>query len=214
MTSSLSKREKIRRKPLSRRKSLSTSFLTAVEHAVVFPRLQAVALGRHDGNPPKIQSQLAGLVVLVGTVHQQRQRRGQRPQAGEQIAALRGVVRLAGRERKRYRRSSIRGNQMNLGGPSTAGFADRLRTVFFNAPVPSGCTFTMVESIETASTRMRTSCSRWSFSKTASSTRSWTSGSSGCRWCASCQSAWADRATCSPAQPHTKWRSRPSGSKD
>ena len=100
----------------------------AVEHAVVFPRLQAVALGRHDGNPPKIQSQLAGLVVLVGTVHQQRQ----------QIAALRGVVRLAGRERKRYRRSSIRGNQMNLGGPSTAGFADRLRTVFFNAPVPSG----------------------------------------------------------------------------
>ncbi len=142
----------------------------AVEHAVVFPRLQAVALGRHDGNPPKIQSQLAGLVVLVGTVHQQRQRRGQRPQAGEQIAALRGVVRLAGRERKRYRRSSIRGNQMNLGGPSTAGFADRLRTVFFNAPVPSGCTFTMVESIETASTRMRTSCSRWSFSKTASST--------------------------------------------
>ena len=73
----------------------------AVEHAVVFPRLQAVALGRHDGNPPKIQSQLAGLVVLVGTVHQQRQRRGQRPQAGEQIAALRGVVRLAGRERKR-----------------------------------------------------------------------------------------------------------------
>ena len=110
----------------------------AVEHAVVFPRLQAVALGRHDGNPPKIQSQLAGLVVLVGTVHQQRQRRGQRPQAGEQIAALRGVVRLAGRERKRYRRPSIRGNQMNLGGPSTAGFADRLRTVFFNAPVPSG----------------------------------------------------------------------------
>ena len=79
----------------------------AVENAVVFPRLQAVALGRHDGNPPKIQSQLAGLVVLVGTVHQQRQRRGQRPQAGEQIAALRGVVRLAGRERKRYRRSSI-----------------------------------------------------------------------------------------------------------
>ena len=34
---------------------------------------------------------------------------------------------------------------MNLGGPSTAGFADRLRTVFFNAPVPSGCTFTMAK---------------------------------------------------------------------
>ena len=29
----------------------------AIKHAVVFPRLQAVALGRHDGNPSKFQSQ-------------------------------------------------------------------------------------------------------------------------------------------------------------
>ena len=68
----------------------------------------------------------------------QRQRRGQRPQTAEQLAALRGVVRLAGREREGYRRASICGNHMNLGGPSAARFADRLRTVFFNAPVPSG----------------------------------------------------------------------------
>jgi hypothetical protein len=39
---------------------------------------------------------------------------------------------------------SIRGNQMNLGGQTATGFANGLRAVFFNAPVPSGCTFTMV----------------------------------------------------------------------
>jgi hypothetical protein len=33
---------------------------------------------------------------------------------------------------------------MNFGGPSAAGFADGLRTVFFNAPVPSGWTLTVV----------------------------------------------------------------------
>src|ERR1035438_8408229 len=31
---------------------------------------------------------------------------------------------------------------MNLGGPSAAGLADGPGTVFFNAPVPSGCTLT------------------------------------------------------------------------
>ena len=42
----------------------------AIKHAVVFPRLQAVALGRHDGNPSKFQSELACLVVLIGAVYE------------------------------------------------------------------------------------------------------------------------------------------------
>ena len=142
----------------------------AIEHPVEFPGLQAGPLGRHDGYPSEIQSQLACLIVLIGAVHQQRHRLGQRAQAAEQFPAVRGVVSLAGRESKGYRRSSICGNHMNLGGPSAAGFADRLRTVFFNAAVPSGWTFTMVESIDTASILMRTNCSRCSFSKKASST--------------------------------------------
>jgi hypothetical protein len=50
------------------------------------------------------------------------------------------------RQREGYCRSSIRGNQMNLGVPSAAGLSNSLRSVFFNAPVPSGCTFTDVES--------------------------------------------------------------------
>ena len=68
----------------------------AVEQAVVFPRLQTAPTGRHDGNPSKIQRQLAGLIVLIGAIHQQRYRLGQRPQSGQQIAALHSVVRLAG----------------------------------------------------------------------------------------------------------------------
>ena len=59
---------------------------------------------------------------------------------------------------------------MNLGGPAAPGLADGLRSVSFNAPVPSGCTLTMVLSIETASSLMRTICSRWRYSNTLSST--------------------------------------------
>ena len=59
---------------------------------------------------------------------------------------------------------------MNLGGPTAPGLADGLRSVFFNAPVPSGCTLTMVLSIETTSSLMRTICSRCRYSNTLSST--------------------------------------------
>ena len=68
----------------------------AVEQVVLFPRLQTGPTGRHDGNPSKIQRQLAGLIVLIGAIDQQRERLGQRPQSGQQIAALRSVVRWAG----------------------------------------------------------------------------------------------------------------------
>ena len=134
MTSSLSKREKDAAESLEPAEESLDLVAAAIERSVVFPRLQAGAPGRHDGNPSEIQSQLACLIVFIGAVHQQRQRLGQWPQTTEQLAALLGVVRLAGRESEGYRRSSICGNHMNLGGPSAAGFADRLRTVFFNAP--------------------------------------------------------------------------------
>ena len=94
--------------------------------------------GRHNRNPSELQGELAGLVVLVSAIHHEIERLGERAEAAEQLAARLGVGRLARRERKRYSRSSIRGNQMNLGGPSAAGFADGLWAVFFNAPVPSG----------------------------------------------------------------------------
>ncbi len=77
----------------------------AVDGFVVLPRLQAVALGRHYRNKAEIQGQLPGLVVLLGAVHNQMQRRGQRPQARQQLTASLGVGGLTGRQRKGYGRA-------------------------------------------------------------------------------------------------------------
>ena len=41
------------------------------------------------------------------------------------------IMGLARGQSKRYGRSSIRGNQMNLGGPSAAGLTNGVRAVFF-----------------------------------------------------------------------------------
>src|ERR1700722_739589 len=88
----------------------------------------------------------------------------------QQGPSFRRIMRVAGRQGERYDRSSIRGNQMNLGIPSATGFPNGLWPVFFKAPVPSGCTFTDVESSEKASMLMRTICSSWSCSNTRSNT--------------------------------------------
>ncbi len=90
---------------------------------------------------------------------------GSGPRAAQQGAAGLGVAGFAGREGEGYGRSSIRGNPMNLSAdPIPAGFSDGLGSVFFKAPVPSGCTaLTMVESSLTASILMRTICSRCNF---------------------------------------------------
>ena len=77
----------------------------AVDGFVVLPWLQAVALGRHYRNKAEIQGQLPGLVVLLGAVHNQMQRRGQRPQARQQLTASLGVGGLTGRQRKGYGRA-------------------------------------------------------------------------------------------------------------
>ena len=77
---------------------------------------------------------LPRLVPLVGAVHQQARTFLQRPQAAQQLAAFRRVVRAAGRQRERHGRASVRGNPMNLGVPSPSGLADALWTVFFARP--------------------------------------------------------------------------------
>jgi hypothetical protein len=55
-------------------------------------------------------------------------------QFAKQIATCRRVMRLSGRQSESYGRSIIRGNQMNLGGPTASGFADGLWTVFLMRP--------------------------------------------------------------------------------
>ena len=102
----------------------------AVHGFVILPRRQTIALGRDHGNPAEIQGQLAGRVVFVSAVHDEIERRRQRSEAAQKRAALHRVGGFSGREREGYGRSSIRGNQMNLGSPSTARLADRLGSVF------------------------------------------------------------------------------------
>ena len=52
----------------------------------------------------------------------------------DQLASLDGIMGLAWRKRERQSRSSIRGNQMNLGVPPSSGFSDGLGSVFFVLP--------------------------------------------------------------------------------
>ena len=101
-----------------------------VDLLAVMPCREAIALGWHDGFESQVQGELSSFVALVGAVHDQVHRAVGSAERFEQLASFGSVVRLARRERKRYGRSSIRGNHMNLGGPSTSGFADRLRAVF------------------------------------------------------------------------------------
>ena len=64
----------------------------------------------------------------------------------QQLTSLGRIMGLAWGQGKRYGRSSIRGNQMNLGGPSAPGLTNGLRAVFFYPPLPSGWTLTKVRS--------------------------------------------------------------------
>jgi hypothetical protein len=82
------------------------------------------------------------------------------------VAAVYVVLKIA----SVYPVSSFGSKPPYFGVPVPARFSDGLRSVFFKAPVPSGCTFTEVESREKASIRRRTICCICSCSKTRSST--------------------------------------------
>ena len=127
----------------------------AIEAAVVGPGVAAAGVGRHDRREAEFQHQLPGLIAFIGPVHHHRHAGGPPLPARQQLASFGGVVGLSGRQGESQGRSVIRGNQMNLGVPAAARLADGLRAVFFRAPVPSGCTFTLVLSKPTHSTRMR-----------------------------------------------------------
>lgn len=158
------------------------------------------------GHGSELVGQLSRGVVLVGAVHEQRYFPGfLSPHRFDQLPALRGVARLARTQTPGDDAAIIRGNQMKLGAPACTVFADGLGTVFFSAPVPSGCTLMMVESRQTASMRTcirrrRCSCSKSVLRTPALAQRLmriytvW--GRTG----------WVARATCSHWQPRTRWR--------
>jgi hypothetical protein len=117
----------------------SFHFVAAFVHfPIVFPWFKPIALWWNNGDETQIQRQLPCLIAFVCLVHQQVQWPIGWPKALEQGSPLRCITGLSGRKRECYGRSSIRGNHMNLGGPSGSALADSLGSVFFNAPVPSG----------------------------------------------------------------------------
>ena len=81
ITSSFSKREKMRRNPFSLRKSRSISFAFAVHSFVELPGFKTIMSGWDNGDIAKIQHQLQRRVVLVGSIHKQVQRCRQRANA-------------------------------------------------------------------------------------------------------------------------------------
>ena len=141
-----------------------------VHFPVVFPGRDAAALRRHHGCEAEVGCQPAGLIVLIGPIHDER-RAARRPlQPLQELPPLRGIVRVAGREREGHGGPIIRGSQMKLGVPPAPGLADALGAVFFSAPVPSGCTLMLVLSRLRTSTRMRIIRSRCRCSNTRSRT--------------------------------------------
>src|ERR1700723_2446464 len=118
---------------------------------IIVPRMQPVDLRWDYRNHAQIEHQLPGFITLVSAIHQQRKAIRHRPQFFQQGPAMWCVVIVAGGERKGYSRSSIRGNHMNLWFHPPRDFPMACGPFFFKAPVPSGWTFTEVESSENAS---------------------------------------------------------------
>lgn len=132
-------------------------FVAALVHGpVVLPRGEAIVLGRNDGDEAEVERQLSGVVSFVGSIHQQVNWPRCRPQTVQKFASFWRVVCVAGRKREGNRSSRVGGHQMNFGCPAAARLAYGLRTVFFRAPVPSGCTLIEVLSKQTASILTRT----------------------------------------------------------
>ena len=66
ITSSLSKREKILLKPLSRRNNRSISLRRRYHDSIVLPRANTALFGWHDRRKPQLQHQLPCFGPLVG----------------------------------------------------------------------------------------------------------------------------------------------------
>jgi hypothetical protein len=98
----------------------------AVHRAVILPGIETIAFGGNDRNIAEIQLQLKSFIAFLGFVHDQAQRRRQRTDAGQQFPPFCRIGCLTRRERKGYSRSRIRGNHMNLCGPSAARFSNGL----------------------------------------------------------------------------------------
>ena len=138
---------------------------------IIRPGFLRVALGPNDRLQTTFFRKTTSRRSTIGLIHQQFAPGSQQlPQPLYQLAPFRTIMGIAGREMKNQRAIGTRGNQMNLGGPSSPGLTDRLRPPFFKAPVPSGWTLTQELSRHTASSLMRRRRSCCRRSKTLSKT--------------------------------------------
>ena len=111
-----------------------------IQFFIIFPRLEAVFLGWHNGIEAHVAGKPPGFIAFIGAVHENAGALGR--DVGlpvlQQVSAGRAVCGLARAQTERQGKPSMRGNQMNLDAPSSPTFADGLRAVFLWAPVPSG----------------------------------------------------------------------------
>ena len=140
-------------KPFQASKQAFDFIALLIHFLAVLPRTYSIALGWHNRVHFKFHDQLACFIALISSIHNHMRAFPAFIFKGlQQLSAFRRITGLSWRKRKSHRRSGICGNQVNFGGPTCARFTNRLWTVFFNAPVPSGCTFTAVLSSEIGST--------------------------------------------------------------
>jgi len=131
MTSSLSKREKDPAEAFQAAEEAFNFIAAAIEDSVVIPRDQAGGAGWHHRHKAQIQGQLPHGIAFVSPIHDPMTAGGRRAHGQQQGARFRRIGRLTRGQAQAQGASSICGNQMNLGGPATMGFADGLRAVFF-----------------------------------------------------------------------------------
>lgn len=116
---------------------------------------------------PQTANQFSRVLPLISSVHDHRALAKGIANIREKLSAFRRIMTVTSGQSKGYSSFGIRGNHMKFGCPPSPRLADSLRP-FFEAPVPSGWTFTKVESRETASIFKRIIRSFWSFSNTRS----------------------------------------------
>jgi len=122
-----------------------------VSFLVVFPWLFAIAFRRHHGNEAFLNNLSPHLIALVGLIHKHIDLLRQPLHSLKQLLSLRRIMVAAWRQRENHSRTVRCGDHMNFGGEASAGTPDALLSSFFKAPVPSGCTLTVVLSRQTAS---------------------------------------------------------------
>jgi len=111
---------------------------------IIFPRFFTIRFWRNDRDKPFFDNLCPCAVAFVSSVHQHIGLFRQAHCLFEQQFPLRCIMGIAGGKRKNYSRTVRCGDHMNFGGESAARPSDTLSASFFKAPVPSGCTLTVV----------------------------------------------------------------------